>query len=339
MIVKIKDKLRDNEELIRDILEEMGCNNIHKVSEDEFRFGMDDEGSGSGNSLFISTLGYRSFSMSSYGDIITLVKDMKNVTLGDSIRLLANKLNIKATYSQTEVKLPFGGFWKGLSKTKIIDESPPLTYALSTLNQYKYGVSLLWIRDEISALTQEFYSIGYDLATDRITIPWFNETGELCGIVGRLNKINIGDKECKYLSLIPFNKSKCLYGFYENYQDILNNGCIIICESEKSVMKGREMGFNNIVALGGNSISPRQARLIKSMFCKVVIALDEDMTLEHCVEQARKVQIQNVFFDSEVYIVDMNNELITDKKVSLLDLDKQIIDSILEEHLIYIDEE
>ena len=339
MIVKIKNRLRNNEDLIREILDEIGCENIHKISEVQFRFGLNDEGSGSGNSLFIDTLNYKSFSRDVSGDIITLVKDMKGISLGDSIRLLANKLNIKATYNPTNITLPFGGFWKGLSKTKDIDDSPPLIYPTETLYQYKYGSSLLWIKDEISALTQQLYSIGYDFLTDRITIPWFNEVGELCGIVGRLNRTDIGDKECKYLSLIPFNKSKCLYGFYENYQDILNSGCIIICESEKSVMKGREMGFNNIVAIGGSSISSRQARLIKSMFCKVIIALDEDMTLQHCIEQANKVQVKNPFFENEVYIVDYDNELITDKKVSLLDLDKQIVDKVLEEHLIYIDKE
>lgn len=339
MIIKIKDRLRNNEDLIREILEDLECKNIHKISQDEFRFGRDEEGSGSGNSLSINTLSYVSFSNSSYGDILTLVKDMKDITLGESISWLAKKLNIKITYNPKYVQLPFGGFWKGLSKTKKVDDTPPLTYDFSKLNKYKYGSSLLWIKDGISAITQEFYNIGYDLASNRITIPWINENGELCGVVGRLNRNEIGEKECKYLSLIPFNKSKCLYGFYENYQDILSSGYIIICESEKSVMKGREMGFNNIVALGGNSISPRQAKLIKSMFCKVIIALDEDMTLQHCVEQARKVQINNPFFENEVYIADLDNELIEDKKVSLLDLDRGIIDKILEEHLIYIDKE
>ena len=75
------------------------------------------------------------------------------------------------------------------------------------------------------------------------------------------------------------------------------------------------------------------------MFCKVILVLDEDMTLQHCTEQANKVQVKNPFFENEVYIVDYNNELINDKKVSLLDLDKRIIDKVLEEHLIYIDKE
>ena len=339
MIVKIKNKLSNNEDLIKGILEEIGCENIHKTSSVQFRFGLDNEGSGSGNSLFIDTLNYKSFSRDISGDIITLIKDIKGITLGNSIKWLANRLNIKATYNNTKVNLPFGGFWKSIRSVKDLDETPPLTYPIAMLEQYKYGSSLLWIKDGISSLTQELYNIGYDFLTDRITIPWFNEIGELCGIVGRLNRTDIGDKECKYLSLIPFNKSKCLYGFYENYQDILNSGCIIICESEKSVMKGREMGFNNIVAIGGSSISNRQARLIKSMFCRVIIALDEDMTLQHCIEQASKVQVKNPFFENEVYIVDYNNDFITDKKVSLLDLDKQIVDKVLEEHLIYIDKE
>ena len=339
MIIKIKDLLKNNEDKLYEILTDIGCYNIHKSSENQFRFGLDDEGSGSGNSLLIDTLNYKSFSRDISGDIITLVSEMKNIEIGDSIRWLGNKLGVANTYyNRNPVKLPFDGFFKKYSKIQNDNNYILKIYDKKILLKYiKYGTSLLFIQDGISAITQEEFSIGYDIVSNRITIPWINENGDLVGIMGRKNKTELHKKECKYLPVIDFSKSFVLYGLYQNYRNILNSNYIIICESEKSVLKGREIGLDNVVSLGGNDISPRQAKLIKSMCCDVIIALDEGISLEHCKEQAEKVKIDNPFFSNNVYIVDMNmtnNNLIQKEKVSLLDLDKNIIEKILKSHLI-----
>lgn len=336
MIVKIKDKLRGNEEEVRKILEELQLHNIHK-SGNSFRFGFDDVGSGSGNSINIDTLGYISFSKSNKsGDIITLVSDCKDIKIGDSIKWIANKLSLDFEYTQREVKLPFGGFFKNFKKAQDISDSSPITYGYERLLPYLIGVSMRWVKEGISAITQEVFEVGYDVWTNRIVYPWRNEVGDIVGIIGRLNKDDIGEKEAKYLPIIPFNKSKILYGLYENYKNILAKGCVIVAESEKSVLLGREKGLDNVVALGGNDISERQARLLKSLCCTIIVALDEDIELEHAIKQAQKTKIENVFFSNEVYVVDMNNELITESKVSLLDLDIESIKKIMNEHLIYI---
>lgn len=340
MIIKIKEALYNNEDKLKRILKDIGCTNIHKTSDVQFRFGMDDKGSGSGNSLFIDTLHFKSFSRSLNGDIITLVQEMLEMDFKQAKNWLADKLNIKVSYKKREIILPFGGFFKNITTNKHLDESPPLVYPLSKLDKFsEYGVSKLWIDDNISGLVQEEFKIGYDLESNRITIPWFTEDGDLCGIMGRLNKSDMNEKEkkYKYLPIIPFSKGKVLYGLYENYRNILNNECIIIVESEKSVLKGRDMGLNNVVALGGNEIHSRQEKLIKSMFCTVILALDEGISMEHCIKQANKVKIKNTFFSNKVYIVDMNNKYIKNNKVSLLDLDKDTIQKILKEHLIYVD--
>ncbi|GCD11711.1 hypothetical protein [Clostridium tagluense] len=342
MIVKIKEALYNQEDKLKSILEDIGCQNIHNISDIEIRFGMDDEGTGSGNKLRIDTLSYRSFSRDGFGDILTLVADVKGIELGESIKWLANKLNIKKGYTDTtNIKLPFDGFFKGFGKAKEVDETPPPVYSEIILEEYlRYGVSNLFIQDGISAITQEAFTIGYDIVSNRITIVWRNEIGEIIGIMGRKNRIEIKKKELKYLPVIDFRKSCTLFGLYENYKYILEKSIIIIVESEKSVLKGRELGFYNVVALGGNNISPRQAKLIKSMGCNVIVALDEGMPLSHATEQAYKVQVNNVFFSNEVNVVDMcmsSNPYITQEKVSMLDLDRITIDKIMVEHLIYID--
>ena len=215
-----------------------------------------------------------------------------------------------------------------------IDETPPRIYDKGRLDEFEVGVSQLFIKDGISARTQEEFHIGYDCLTNRITIPWLDEESNQIGIMGRLNKEDLNEKENKYLPIIPFRKSKALYGFNVNYQGILENNCVIICESEKSVLKAKQYGFNNVVALGGNEIHSIPQKLIKSMYCNVVIALDEGLDMQHYITQAKKVQINNPFFTNEVYILDMAD---LPHKSCIFDLDYKIIEKAFKERLIYID--
>lgn len=329
MIIKIKDKLRDNPESIIHILNELGCENIKPLKGHEIRWG-----SSNGSKINIETLSYASFSHNHKGDIITMVSLLKEIDLGQAIKWLAKELNLSYEYSEkVEVVLPFNGFFKQYSKVKDNDVNPPKTYPIERLKEYTGRLNTLWLEDNISLQTQELFDIGLDFETNRITIGWKDVNSELVGIMGRLNKKELTDKDTKYLPIIPFNKSKVLYGLDVNYSNILDNGTIIIVESEKSVLRGYELGYRNIVALGGNNISERQAALIKSLCVNVVISLDEGIELTHSIEQAKKCKIENPFFSNEVYVMEVND---LPKKHSVFDMNKEVIDSYLKNKLIYI---
>ena len=329
MIIKIKDKLRDNPESIIHILNELGCENIKPLKGHEIRWG-----SSNGSKINIETLSYASFSHNHKGDIITMVSLLKEIDLGQAIKWLAKELNLSYEYSEkVEVILPFNGFFKQYSKVKDNDVNPPKTYPIERLKEYTGRLNTLWLEDNISLQTQELFDIGLDFETNRITIGWKDVNSELVGIMGRLNKKELTDKDTKYLPIIPFNKSKVLYGLDVNYSNILDNGTIIIVESEKSVLRGYELGYRNIVALGGNNISERQAALIKSLCVNVVISLDEGIELTHSIEQAKKCKIENPFFSNEVYVMEVND---LPKKHSVFDMNKEVIDNYLKNKLIYI---
>lgn len=329
MIIKIKDKLRDNPELIIHILNELGCENIKPLKGHEIRWG-----SSNGSKINIETLSYTSFSHNHKGDVITMVSLLKEIDLGQAIKWLAKELNLSYEYSEkVEVTLPFGGFFKNYSKVKDSDVNPPKTYPIERLKEYTGRLNTLWLKDNISLQTQELFDIGLDFETNRIAIGWKDVNSELVGIMGRLNKKELTDKDTKYLPIIPFNKSKVLYGLDVNYSNILDNGTIIIVESEKSVLRGYELGYRNIVALGGNNISERQAALIKSLCVNVVISLDEGIELTHSIEQAKKCKIENPFFSNEVYVMEVDD---LPKKHSIFDMNKEVIDNYLKNKLIYI---
>ncbi len=329
MIIKIKNKLRDKAELIIHILNELGCENIKPLKGNEIRWG-----SSNGSKINIETLAYTSFSNNHKGDVITMVSILKNIDLGQAIKWLAKELGLNYGYCEKfKVTLPFNGFFKSYSKIKDNDENQPKTYPIERLKAYTGRLNTLWIEDNISLQTQELFDIGLDFETNRIVIGWKDVNSELVGIMGRLNKKELSDNDSKYLPIIPFNKSKVLYGLDVNYSNILENGTVIVVESEKSVLKGYELGYKNIVALGGNNISQRQSELIKSLCVNVVISLDEGIDIGHSLEQAKKCKIQNPFFNNEVYVMKVDD---LPNKHSVFDMDKEIIDDYLKNKLICI---
>lgn len=340
MITKIKQKLIGDIDKIHEILEEIGCHGL-KLNGDKFRFGKDSGGTNSANIINVNTLQYTSFSSNvKGGDILTLVSEMlHNNDLGKTIRFLANRLNINIDYTnRKEVKKPFGGFWNGLSKIRELDESPPTTYPISVLDEYGCYVSKLFLDDSIDAKTQEVFGVGYDIWTDRVTINWYDVDGSLCGIVGRINKYDIGDSGFKYLALLHINKSKLLFGLNINYADILSDGRCYVFESEKSTMQMYGFDFKNSVSIGCKTLSVVQAKNIKSMFVDCVLAFDEGVTEDEMRTECNKVKIKNPFFTNKVgYIYDREGKYLKrGSKCSPSDLGKDIFEKLIEECIVWI---
>ena len=335
MIGKIKESLIDDIDKIRNILEEIGCLKI-KLVKDNFKFANDDEGSfsGNGNTLNIHTLSYCSYSHNIRGDILTLVSYKRNTELGGAIKWLADFLGLDWEYREKKpITLPFSGFFMNFEKVQ--EENYKYeTYDDSIVRKYEEcGLSLYWIKDGISALTQEHFRIGYDPYSMRITIPWFDEIGRCIGFQGRLDRSEVEDWECKYLPVIPFFKGNTLYGLYQAYNDIQNKGEVIIVESEKSVLKAYQMGITNVVAIGCHSLSLRQIKIIKSLAVDVCIAYDSDVPLEEMIEEGKNCIIDNIFFNNTVTVLDMDG---LGDKISVFDLNKEVVDKTLEERRIYL---
>ena len=335
MIGKIKESLIDDIDKIRNILEEIGCLKI-KLVKDNFKFANDDEGSfsGNGNTLNIHTLSYCSYSHNIRGDILTLVSYKRNTELGGAIKWLADFLGLDWEYREKKpITLPFSGFFMNFEKVQ--EENYKYeTYDDSIVRKYEEcGLSLYWIKDGISALTQEHFRIGYDPYSMRITIPWFDEIGRCIGFQGRLDRSEVEDWECKYLPVIPFFKGNTLYGLYQAYNDIQNKGEVIIVESEKSVLKAYQMGITNVVAIGCHSLSSRQIKIIKSLAVDVCIAYDSDVPLEETIEEGKNCIIDNIFFNNTVTVLDMDG---LGDKISVFDLNKEVVDKTLEERRIYL---
>jgi DNA primase len=177
--------------------------------------------------------------------------------------------------------------YDGISKQR--NEIEVKTYPDGVLLQYENVGNLRWLKDGIDLATQRKWNVGYDITSQRITLPIRTSTGEIMAIKGRAN-FELSEYEPKYLFLEQGPMSQTLFGYSENY-DTLYEGDILVFESEKSVLKLDSWGYHNAVALGSNSLSTTQAKLLMSLNPRsVTFMLDNNLPLENTKRNVEVLQ-------------------------------------------------
>lgn len=324
-VYTIKQHIINNPEYIESLLEWAGFYKIKNRGK-EYRCAFDINTNDTSVKVNKDTLGASDFGRGIHGDIISLLEFKTGLGFRDLLKNICSIMGLsEEDVKQKEIILPFGGFYKHIGKNKEkYKELTPIDESI--LNEYKLIPSKLFYEDGVNPLIQQKYEVGYDVITGRIIIPHRDTRGNLVGIVGRYNAKEIEDGMAKYYPIIPFSKTRSLYGFDKNYINIQHKKVIILAESEKSVMKLDSMGIKNGLAIGGNFISDYQARNIQSTTPQIVIVgFDEGLEEEYIREQAKKLQLQNPFFNINVgYIWDSENEIIKkDSKAAPMDYSKE----------------
>lgn len=324
-----------SEDKIELILENVGFKNIKyfDTKGGEFRASWAEGTNPTSVCVNTETLNAHCFSMSVSGDIITLCSAKLELDLKETLKHIAKIIGYSDNEIYTPPTLPFGGFFNEIIKNTDNDYELE-TYSESTLDDYLLIPSKKFLEDGISYETQLKYKIGYDIISNRITIPWRNTSGEIVGIMGRMNKYELEDWEMKYLPVIPFSKSKALYGFYENYDVIVKKKSVMIFEPEKGVMKLDSMKINNVIGLGGNSLSNYQANAIKSLFCDlIIVGLDEGLPEEQSFRLATQLKMDSFFKNEVVYVYDHQGEFLPKgSKMSPSDLSKDNLRQLIDKY-------
>lgn len=212
-------------------------------------------------------------------DLINYLIKSKNIPFKDVMNAIKQELHLDSIYNYKRKVGLFGGLYNKISRSN--SDIEVTTYPEEILKQYGNTPCLLWLRDGISLETQRRWGVGYDVVSQRITLPIRTPTSELMGIKGRCN-YDPDEYEAKYLYLTPScPMSQTLFGYSENYSS-LYEGIPIIVESEKSVLKMSSWGYNNVVAIGSNSLSITQCKLLLSLNPKgVIFMLDKSLPLEN----------------------------------------------------------
>jgi DNA primase len=290
----LKEYILENN-CIPTILEELGCHHIKYIkaaSGDNYYKAANPDGDNlsavlvyENSSLYTINNTRDIGSKEGISDIISLVEFYKNENFYNSMKWVCDILEIDY-YHDFDEDVP-----ESIRLTKLImemqqgdsskDEEKPLNpIPEAILSYYKNYVNDFFYRDNITYEVQQEFEIGYDEATNRITIPIRDELSNLVGVKGRLFEIDIGENENKYSYIEPCGRSKILYGLYKTYQFIKQEKLVYVGESEKSVLQMISMGHYNAVGIGGKKISKCQIDKLTRLCVDIVFLFDKDVTQE-----------------------------------------------------------
>lgn len=263
-------------------------------------------------------------------DLFNYIINVKNSEYIEVCRTVKSELGISDFYELNTKHSVFGGFYDRIKKR--IDDLYVKTYPESLLERYRDVYNKRFLCDSISYESQDKFEIGYDVESQRITIPIRNEYGDLIGIKGRANW-NITDDEPKYLYLVPCAMSRTLYGYCQNYQYLTDD--ILVFEAEKSVMQCYSYGIRNCVSLGSNSISPKQCKLLMEFAPKrIIFMLDKGLDPDITKRNAKVLSAYTRMFDTQICWWDWTKSNLPDKASPSdysIDTLKNIIDNEIAE--------
>lgn len=197
---------------------------------------------------------FHCFTCGAAGDVITLLAKLDGISNIEAGRRLVSEYGIKSTNQE------FDTVWHELKRWE-----PKLPMPLVELPSSK----LLSGYRRFSKEAIEHFDLR--LVPTGVLIPSRDEHGRLVGYA--IRQVNC---EPKYLNSAGFRKSDVLFGFYENWEQVLHKMTAIVCEGQFSAVRVWDSGYKNVVATLGASMSPSQAHLLSHYASKLVILYDGD---------------------------------------------------------------
>jgi DNA primase len=334
----LQSKLENHPDRIINILEALDFENIKfNPSKNQFRFARGEGRNPNSCLLDCLTLLFFCFSTNQKGNLFTLIMDVKKCNFPTALQFAAIKAGIDQNELNVKVRYPFGGFYLKLLPNENNNELLQ-SYSEDILAPYANKYNTRFLKDGISLRSQEKFGVGYDVETNRITIPERDVDGSLVGIMGRANYECDHDK--RWHPLIPCPRSKTLFGYVENYKRIQETGNVILFESEKAVQQCDSFGCNIALATCGCHVSDTQAKYIQRLRPnKVVIAYDEGLTEEHIIAECEKIAMSNLLVDIKVGYIQNNDDFIpSGSKMNIADLGKDGYKEGLIKHIKWLKE-
>lgn len=303
---ELKLYLKDNPNYIRDVLESLNCKKIKvstRVSNPRVQCALPDGDNSSSvhirlNKVLSVTIYTRTAEFEKkypIRDIFALVQFLSDDTmdLNEAIRYVSNTIGVsynsnikRGVKSQSYLFLKQ---YKRYINNKLNDEIEEDMLDNSFLTQFAQYPHQNYIDDGVSYETQVKFGISYDYLDNRIITPIRNNEGELLSFKGRTcnedYKINGIPKFIYYYPILAENY---LYGYYENYFDLLSSDEIYIGEAEKFVLQMDTMGFNNSLAVSKKVISEKQLTQLFKLGKSIILCFDNDVTIEEINSECKK---------------------------------------------------
>ncbi len=143
----------------------------------------------------------------------------------------------------------------------------------------------------------------YDRFRNRIIFPIFNENNEVVAFSGR--DLSGETKIAKYLNspeTLFFNKSEILYGLNFAKTEARKKDYFILVEGQMDLVLNYQVGFKNVVASSGTSLTEVHLGKMSNFSKKIIFAFDSDKA---GIEASYKGIKKALKMDFEVKIIDM----------------------------------
>ena len=186
MLKEIKKELLNNPDKLKELLEYFDFYNVivHKTY---ISFGRAIDSSKKSIVIKLENNSYlyvKDYARNIQKDLFTYIGEQRRVEFSEVLSAIKSVLNITDYYDFFGNRGIFGGFYERIRKRNFNKVN---TYDESLLDRYIQCGNLRFLRDNISLGTQNFFNIRYDVESQGIVIPIYNQLGQLMGAKVRCN--------------------------------------------------------------------------------------------------------------------------------------------------------
>ena len=276
------------------ILDSIGCKCIVYHADKEYYSATQPDGDNRNgviinNNKWLSYVSYsRNIGFDERKDLLSLIEDVKHYSFIETVKYIHGLLSLPLTTNSSKQTKPRSNhdiIVNTLARYSSNNRFNALELQAideSILEEYIPILHFSWFKEGIMYWTQKKFGLAYSYKKKRIIIPirsWL--TGELVGINARTTVENYQELGIpKYFITPTYKKSQNIYGLWENYDDIIKEGKVVVFEGEKSVLKRDSLGDATCVAIQGHSLSDEQARILIGLNVEIIFAMDSDVSEE-----------------------------------------------------------
>ena len=315
-ISDVKEKLLEEPEKIVELLEEYNFCHINSKPQ-EIRCSRDDKG-GPNISIRLHNnpwVNVSDYARGVYTDIFSFIAQERGVTFREVLLATKKILGLGDDWEPKKKYQLFGGIYGHISKNS---EYTPKTYDEDVLSQYQPCGNLLWLKDNVTLEAQRFYDVHFDPNENSIIFPWRDCYGSIIAVKSRYNG-EPPEGMSKYWYPVGGNISYSLFNYSQCYEYLYNND-VFLFEGEKSCMIAWSRGIKNTLAIGSNSLSPTQCKLLLQLQPRIIyLMLDSDLDLKETKKNADLIKKYASMRDVSIKFWDWRDSLEVGPKSSPMD--------------------
>lgn len=236
------------------------------------------------------------FSSGVGGTAITLIQYCKNISKHEAIEWLKNYCGVRGIIQRPQLEASvIAKRFSPPRKTKKEPKSTVLPDDYMVRYEKNDEKLAVWEREGISRSSLDRFQVYYDGFSNRLVYPIRSPTGKIVNVGGRtLDPEWKAKKLRKYTYFFGWGSMQTIYGFAENMEYIKEKREIILFEGCKSVLLADTWGIHNSGAILTSHLNESQMKLLASLGCNVVFALDKDVSVREDRHISRLKQYVNV---------------------------------------------